>query len=76
MFTSTVDMPYQTLVEDFSHFFMKSGQTETAFRCYSCYNEESEILYRRGILFHRAGSEHEKGMAKFRCQISGMQEGQ
>ncbi|BAE82937.1 33 kDa chaperonin [bioreactor metagenome] len=51
MFTSTVDMPYQTIVEDFSHFFRKSEQTETVFRYYSCYNEESEILYSRGILF-------------------------
>lgn len=50
LFTGIVDMPYKNIVDDFSNYFLKSDQVETAFRYY--YKEEnSKTLYSRGILF-------------------------
>ncbi|MFD0713398.1 Hsp33 family molecular chaperone HslO [Paenibacillus sp. GCM10027626] len=48
MFTGFVDMPYQNIVHDFSHYFLQSEQLETAFRYY--YGDGPDTCYSRGIL--------------------------
>lgn len=49
MFTSTVDMPYRNIVDDFGHFFKQSEQLETRFR-YFYHEQSAQVHYSRAVL--------------------------
>ncbi|RKN84992.1 Hsp33 family molecular chaperone HslO [Paenibacillus ginsengarvi] len=46
LFTSTVDMPYRNIVDDFSHFFSQSEQLDTTFRTFYS-GQGTSVLYSR-----------------------------
>lgn len=49
VFTSTVDMPYRNIADDFAHFFKQSEQIDTVFR-YFYLQQSSSVIYSRAAL--------------------------
>jgi molecular chaperone Hsp33 len=49
MFTSTVDMPYPSMADNFAHFFKLSEQLDTSFRYYYS-QQHCSVLYSRAVL--------------------------